>query len=113
MQIWGPEGHACVDFARRVLTLAQPTGSRRTTAGPFIESIDLERTHGDQLTCELADFVHCVQTRGTPRVNGEAGLAALTLAGQVLASSSAHARMTSQRPAAGLLFQPLPVKTAA
>jgi predicted dehydrogenase len=107
MQVWGPEGHACVDFARRVLTLAQPAGPGRVPGAPFVESVDLDRNQGDQLTRELQDFVRCVLTRATPRVSGEAGLAALTLAGQVLASVAAHARITSPRPASGPLFRPL------
>ncbi len=113
MQVWGPEGHACVDFARRVLTLAQPTGRRRTPGGPFVESVELDRNHGDQLTRELQDFVRCVQARATPRVDGAAGLAALRLASQILASCAAHARTTFQRPAVGPLFQPQPGKAAA
>jgi predicted dehydrogenase len=113
MQLWGPEGTICLDFAKRTLHLAQPAGERRVPGGPSIESVELDRNQGDQLTRELHDFVRCVQTNSRPRCSGEDGLAALRLAGQILASCAAHARAHPQRPTTGLLFQPLPTKAAA
>ena len=113
MQVWGPEGHAAIDFAKRTLQLAQPAGPRRLPSEPLIESIELDRNQGDQLTRELQDFVHCVRTRSRPRVSGEDGLAALRLAGQILASCAGHAQVHVQPAAEGLLFQTMPAKVAA
>jgi len=60
------------------------------TKGPkgiIHEKIPVEK--GDQLTRELAAFVECVATRGTPAVSGEQGSEALKLAMQVIKISQA------------------------
>jgi predicted dehydrogenase len=44
----------------------------------------------EPLRAELESFVDCVRTRREPRVNGEAGRAALQLAGRVMASIQEH-----------------------
>ena len=49
---------------------------------PFLE------TRGEPLALELAHFAECVRTGARPRVDGEAGLRALTLAHQIDASLS-------------------------
>jgi len=46
----------------------------------------------EPLKAELQDFVEAVRTRRAPRVGGEAGRAALELAGRVMASIREHAR---------------------
>ena len=45
---------------------------------------------GDALTAELANFVSAVRTGQLPRVTGEEGLAALSVADRVLAAVAAH-----------------------
>jgi predicted dehydrogenase len=83
MQVWGPEGHACIDFARRHLTLVQPCSPASAEGSPVrVREVD----HGgeDQLTRELRDFIHSVQTGGRPRVSGEDGREAMALATRVL-----------------------------
>jgi predicted dehydrogenase len=110
MQVWGPEGFAGIDFARRHLTLMQPAehlrrgrlDSRRlepaTLAtlkndlfGRHVQVQEVDCSGGDQLTRELQDFVHCVRTGRRPRVDGRAGLDAVALAGRVLESLRVHA----------------------
>jgi predicted dehydrogenase len=110
MQVWGAEGYAAVDFARRSLTLVQPAAhlrqgtldSRRldpamlaslkaSLYGRHLEVVELDCNAGDQLTRELEDFVECVRTGRRPRVDGAAGRDALALAGRVLDSLRNHA----------------------
>jgi predicted dehydrogenase len=88
MQVWGPQGHACIDFARRQVTLAQPAAS--PTRDRPLDVLELDRNQGDQLTRELQEFIHCVQTGDRPRVSGEQGLEAIALADRILASIAAH-----------------------
>jgi predicted dehydrogenase len=83
MQVWGPEGHACIDFARRHLTLVQPTGPV-TAEGAALKVREVESSGEDQLTRELRDFIHSVQSGSRPRVSGEDGLSAMALATRVL-----------------------------
>src|SRR5205814_1555348 len=110
MQVWGPEGFAGIDFARRHLTLMQPAehlrrgrlDSRRlepaTLAtlkndlfGRHVQVQEVDCSGGDQLTRELQDFVYCVRTGRRPRVDGRAGRDAVALAGRVLDSLRVHA----------------------
>ncbi len=141
MHAWGPEGYAGVDFGKRQLTLMQPgerlrkIDSRRLDAatlaglkgdlfGAYVQSCTIDcnvRHKADQLTRELEEFVRCVRTGEAPRVPGEAGLAALELAGRVLDGIAAHrwegraegATGPRQLPASGgWLFTP-PVREAA
>jgi predicted dehydrogenase len=105
MQVWAAEGFACVDFARKHLTLVQPSDELRgrrldprrlDAAGLALLKAELHERHlrpleldcqgGDQLTCELQDFLHCVRTGDRPRVSGEEGRDALALAERVLES---------------------------
>jgi predicted dehydrogenase len=125
MQVWGPEGHALVDFARRSLTLIQAAdvkrwpkpgivAPRKPEAGcPFLDVLELDRNQGDQLTRELQEFVHCVRSGETPRCGGEEGRDALVLAGRILSSIAANteAEVSADRP--GPLFRPVSVNAAA
>jgi predicted dehydrogenase len=110
MQLWGAEGYAGLDFSRRHLTLMQPTpqlrqwqrdphsldpailqGLRTELFGRHVEMCEQTCAGGDQLTAELQDFVTCVRTGTRPRVSGEDGLAALTLANRILERIRTHA----------------------
>lgn len=109
MQVWSPEGYASVDFARRSLTLVQPSPHFRErgldarkldSAGMalfknemfsrHLQVLTLDCNQGDQLTRELQQFVHCVRTGERPRVSGVDGQAAIALAAQVLQSMQTH-----------------------
>lgn len=137
MRAWGPEGYAGIDFASRQATFLQPgealrhgrIDSRRldpaTLAGlkaelftRYIqaEQLDVSKRHAaDQLTRELQEFVSCVRTGRSPRVDGAAGRDALALAGEIVAGIREHAwegradgpRGPNQLPAAqGWLIPP-------
>jgi predicted dehydrogenase len=140
MQIWSAEGYASVDFARRHLTLTQPSDSLRqgridsrrldaATASSlkaelftrYIQVQEIDCAGGDQLTAELQEFVGSVHGDGAPRVSGTAGRDAVGLATRVLAELRGHeweAKATgpigpNQIPApAGTLFMP-PAREAA
>ncbi len=65
----------------------------------------------DQLTSELRHFVDCVKSGTTPRVTGEDGREALSIAERVMASLRAHpwcgaaGGPTGMPPPAGKLFE--------
>jgi predicted dehydrogenase len=104
MNVFGPEGFVGVDFARRRLTLMQPADHLREghldeatlptlktelfTRHIHVKEIDCNA--GDQLTCELQDFVRSVRTGQRPRVDGTAGRDALEVASRILDSLLAH-----------------------
>jgi len=104
MQLFGMRGSATVDWASKTLCVYRPTAelrgvdSRHLTAEQLtdlkahlfdkylaVEKIDCAAHYAeDQLTRELAEFITCVRTGSTPRVDGAAGLAALEVASRVL-----------------------------
>ena len=110
MRVWAPEGYAGLDFARRHLTLVQPSEHLRA-GGLNAQKLDaaarnllreqlferyLQVNHsecggGDQLTREIEDFIRCVQTGARPRVSGTEAREALALAGRILHSLETHA----------------------
>jgi len=102
MSVWAPEGYAGIDFARRRLTLVQPTEPLRRQAlparglgrdelfGRHLQTLELDCNHGDQLTRELQHFVECVRTKATPRVSGEDGRNAIALASRILERIRTH-----------------------
>jgi predicted dehydrogenase len=109
MRIWAPEGYVSLDFAKRALTLVQPSESLRQDGldarrlspaalatlkddlyGRHLQMLHLDRNQGDQLTRELQHFIHCVRTGERPRVRGEEGRDALALATRILESLAAH-----------------------
>src|SRR5262249_11800117 len=109
MTVWAPEGFARVDFAKKRLTLTQPTEAlslHRRRMRPFdaatmatlkdelqsrhLETIDLDFAVGDQLTRELQEFIHCVRVGDRPRAAGEDGRDALALAERILTCIHKH-----------------------
>ena len=109
MNVWGPEGYAGIDFARRHLTLMQPAAhlrqgsidSRRLDAtmaaslkaelfSRHVQVEEIALASVDQLTCELEEFVHCVRTGDRPRCDGQAGRDAVALGSAVLESLRLH-----------------------
>jgi predicted dehydrogenase len=110
MQLWGPEGYAALDFARRRLTLVQPSEElsrqgkmdlpfdaatnhmlKKDLLGRHLQVLELDCNQGDQLTRELENFIHCVHTGEQPRVTGEDGRDAVALALRVVQSLENHA----------------------
>jgi len=122
MQVFGPEGMATADFAKKTLTLVQPGEAlRRGTAtlqslktelfSRHLETLTLDCNQGDQLTRELFDFVQSVTTGSAPRVDGRAGRDAVALAQAVVTSLRQHA--WGDAAPAGLLFTPPAERKAA
>jgi predicted dehydrogenase len=110
MHAWGPEGFANIDFARKHLTLMQPSPAlcrHRSGQNPFdaatlatmkadlfgrhLQTMEYPGDGCDQLTAELKDFVRCVRTGSRPRASGEEGCAALLLASRILEAIARHA----------------------
>jgi predicted dehydrogenase len=104
MRVWSPEGYAALDFAKRHLTLVQPSEQLRLYGldpaaagrlkddlfGRHLQVLQLDRPDGDQLTRELQHFIQCVQTGARPRVGGEEGREAMALAARILDSIQTH-----------------------
>lgn len=109
MRVWAPEGYASLDFARRRLTLVQPSehlrnnglDPRRLEPGTrawlkdelfsnHLQVRDQSCDRGDQLTRELQSFVECVRSGSQPRVSGEQARNALALATLILESVRGH-----------------------
>ncbi len=109
MQVWGPEGFAALDLARRHLTLVQPAEHLRegrldsrhldaATAASLRAELFGRHLHvqewaadaGDQLTRELRHFVDCVCSGEPPRVDGAAGRDAVAVASRILENLRNH-----------------------
>ena len=105
MQVWGPGGCVQIDLATREVVHYGRSSVSQFGAGPlerarepgadieqlkteifgtFIEVHRPTVTPCDQLTEELRAFTHCVATRQTPRVSGEAALEAMLVARRIL-----------------------------
>jgi predicted dehydrogenase len=127
MQVWAPEGYARIDFARRALTLMQPSDEllrrrlqiglhdpnwtaslKNDLMGHHLETLDLDCNRGDQLTNELKNFIHCLQTGDQPRVTGEAGCKAVALASRITESLRHHAWEAGDEPLHGPIDLPMP-----
>jgi predicted dehydrogenase len=127
MQVWGAEGFAGVDFAKRHLTLIQPSqslrnghiDSRRVDAataaslkaelfGRFVQVQEVDCAGGDQLTAELQDFLGCVRGGGSPRIDGRAGRDAVALATRVVEGLRHHAWEGNAEGPAGPHQLPVP-----
>ncbi len=128
MQVFGPEGFATVDFARKTLTLVQPgeglrkgrIDARRADPATLqslktelftrhLETLTLDCNEGDQLTRELFDFVQSVTTGSTPRVDGVAGRNAVALAQAVVTGLRRHRWDGEATSAAGPHHLPTPL----
>lgn len=109
LRAWAPEGYVRLDYAKRTLTLMQPTDQLRCQVaspgrldavalkslkeeffGRHVLPLHLDCHGGDQLTRELQHFVRCVQTGSRPRVNGADARDAMAVATRVLESIRTH-----------------------
>ncbi|MCU0704729.1 MAG: Gfo/Idh/MocA family oxidoreductase [Fimbriiglobus sp.] len=134
MRIWAPEGYAGIDFVTRRLHMVQQSDNLRQNGlhpermdapararlkddvwGKHLEIVGIDGDRKwDQLTSELRHFVDCVKSGSTPRVTGEDGREALSIAERVLASVRSHqwngtpdgcVGPTGMPPPAGKLFE--------
>ena len=110
MRIWSPEGYAGVEFAKRRLTLIQPSAELRRHGldtgklapasrgvlraelfGRYLQVLERDCSTGsDSLTRELKHFVYCARTGSRPRVSGDDGRDAIALASRILESIHRH-----------------------
>ena len=65
---------------------------KKDVFGSFVQvdSVAVDSTGPDALTCELNEFVTCIQTGTTPHVDGLQGLSAMRVADEVLKSVASH-----------------------
>jgi len=128
MRIWAPEGYAGIDFVTRRLSLVQQSDDLRARGlqpdkmdpisrarlkddifGKHLEVLGVDGNRKwDQLTNELRHFVDCVRTGQTPRVTGEDGREALTIAERILASVRSHAWNGDSTGPTGPIHMPKP-----
>jgi predicted dehydrogenase len=110
MRIWAPEGYAGIDFVTRRLSLVQQSDDLRRNGlhpermdaaargrlrdevfGKHLEVLAVDGNRKwDQLTNELRHFIDCVKTGATPRVTGEDGRDALSIAERILTAVRTH-----------------------
>jgi predicted dehydrogenase len=104
-KLWclGAEGFAEIDFAERRLNLTQPSHRLRSEGIEFdrltprqigevrerlfvdyLESLEITRKEGDQLTLELRHFLNCIRQDRQPKVSGREGLQAVAVATQII-----------------------------
>jgi len=109
MSLFGSEGYAGIDFGKKNCTLVQPSLSFRNGI-PDVRNLDPQsmtrfketlfshylptkttpESKLDQLTAELSDFVECIRTGRQPKVTGEDGLAAVSVAQSIIANIGSH-----------------------
>jgi predicted dehydrogenase len=128
MHLWGPEGYAGLDFAKKRVTLVQPSDALRAHGldpskldpasrarikeelfGRHLETVTIEGKSQDQLTCELREFVDCVQTGASPRVGASAGRAAVALAERIIGGLRSHSWTGNVSGPAGPCQLPAPL----
>lgn len=130
MSIWAPEGYASVDFARRKITLMEPSENLRRygvdarTMTPAARAafrdkffsehlrtveLDCNAPGIDQLTRELKHFLECVSTKQSPRVTGEDGWHAVELADRILARVGSHSWYGDGKGPIGAVDLPAPL----
>lgn len=109
MNIWAPEGYASLDFAKRKVTMVQPSNDLRhhgiapiladpATRATLKEDLFTRHLHTttvdgqaqDQLTAELRHFIDCVNTSTQPLISGVEARNALALAERIVASLQHH-----------------------
>lgn len=109
MRLWGAEGYATLDFSTRQGTivrpseqlrsgdlrlsevdLSQPAAVKAHVFGKILRVDQVETSKADQLSLEIADFVHAVRTHSRPRVNGDDALRAMRLADRILQEINSH-----------------------
>jgi predicted dehydrogenase len=109
LHVWSRDGFAAIDLAGRTVDVVRPsstllrgeldverlTSEEKAALKPSFlaehlprESLAVESV--DPITCELTDFVSSIRTGRAPRVSGQAGLDAVTVAEQILLQVQMH-----------------------
>ena len=96
MRIFQPDTYLVADLAQRKVTVRRKGEGEMFPGIPNIETEEFSFGEADALAQEIAAFVHCVRTRETPAVNGEAGRDAVQAALMITDSLQAHRRLLEQ-----------------
>ena len=104
LRFFQPHQYVSIDYARQDLLIidvsraaqagAAVIGSAAFTASPGFPGLRIDKPEvhpGEPLRLEIESFLDCVRTRSQPRVSGEEGRAALSLALDVTTAIAAHA----------------------
>jgi len=125
MQLWSMQGFSSIDFASRSLTVVRPSAMlllrefdadllkpdelehyRKNFAAENLPREQQQFDAVDALQLEDSDFIDSIQTRREPRVTGEAGRDAVSLAEEILDRIHDHAWDATQDGPAGPLALP-------
>jgi predicted dehydrogenase len=120
MQIWSLQGFGSIDFATRSLSVVRPSETllrrefevdlltpeevehqRKNFAGEHLPREVQNFEAVDALALEVQDFIESIQNRREPRVTGEAGRDAVSLAEEILDHIHDHAWDSTQDGPAG------------
>lgn len=96
MRIFQPDTYLVADLAQRKVTVRRKGAGEMFPGIPNIETEEFSFDEADALAQEIAAFIHCVRTRETPAVNGEAGRDAVQAALMITDSLQAHRRLLEQ-----------------
>lgn len=127
LRVWSPECFASFDLGAREVRVISPSEAIRKreidieqfdadAKQAFRDEMfkshlaieDLEIEACDQLTAELDDFADAIRRGRQPRVTGEQGAEAVSVAERILASIESHAWDTTEVPRQGPLAIPRP-----
>ena len=92
MRFFQEHEYISVDYTRQDALRVRVAATARDGQPPEFRFEALPTHPEEPLRAELAQFLECVRTRRTPRVDGAAGRRALELANQVMAGILEHAR---------------------
>lgn len=127
LRVWTPEGFASLDFQQRTANVVRPSDAlRNRTLGldrlsaaekqslrerlmtEHLPQETLPVHNADAITAELVDFAESIGTGRSPRVSGQAGRDAVSVAERVLDKIAQHAWNGVQQGPIGPLLQPTP-----
>ena len=125
MQLWSMQAYSSIDFANRSLTVVRPSAMlllrefdadllspdelehyRQNFAAEHLPREQQQFDAVDALQLEDSDFIDSIQTRREPRVTGEAGRDAVSLAEEILDRIHDHAWDATHDGPAGPLALP-------
>jgi predicted dehydrogenase len=110
LHVWSRGGFAAIDLAGRTVDLVRPSPTllrgeldverlsaeekaalKPTLLAEHLPCESLAVEPADPLTCEVADFIASIRSGQAPRVSGQAGLDAVTVAEHILLQVQTHA----------------------
>jgi predicted dehydrogenase len=103
LRFFQPHQYVSIDYARQDLLVIDVSGAAdpaqmaaaALAGGAGLPGLNIQKppvSPGEPLRLEVESFLDCVRTRSAPRVSGEDGRAALTVALEINAAIVAHAK---------------------